>query len=327
MCRNPGSRSASASERQLSPSPVIRSVSSCPDRDRGSRIANPMRHDTDRPVHPATPILLAAHGLLGSLAACAPSPEAPSTADPAIVQTALHDFRVEEVADGLVRPFAMAFTPDGDLLVTERPGRLRIIRNGELLPDSVDGLPEIRALGRGARSMDGFEQAGLRDVVLHPDFATNRLLYLSYTRPGPDSLGNIAIARGRFADDRVTEVEELFHADAPGNGTDRSSMWGGTTRVRRRRLPLHDAGGPAVAFRGRPDGASRAGSRESQRDHDPDSRRRPDPRRQPVRGRGGVRAPRSGPTATATPRGWPSTPRPATCGRTSTARRAETSST
>ena len=75
--------------------------------------------------------------------------------------------------------------------------------------------------------MDGFEQAGLRDVVLHPDFAANRLLNLSYTRPGPDSLGNIAIARGRFADDRLTEVEELFHADAPGNGTDRSSMWGG----------------------------------------------------------------------------------------------------
>jgi len=75
--------------------------------------------------------------------------------------------------------------------------------------------------------MDGFEQAGLRDVVLHPDFAVNRLLYLSYTRPGPDSLGNIAIVRGRFIGDRLTEVEELFHADAPGKGTDRSSMWGG----------------------------------------------------------------------------------------------------
>ena len=202
-----------------------------------------MSNDSNRRVRPAAPtIVLAAsgrtprgsrclrgfvHGLLGVLAACVPSSEAPSTADQAIVQTALHDFVVEEVADGLVRPFAMAFTPEGDLLVTERPGRLRIIRNGELLPDSVDGLPEIRALGRGARSMDGFEQAGLRDIVLHPHFAENRLLYLSYTRPGPDSLGNIAIARGRFADDGLTEVEELFHADAPGNGTNRSSMWGG----------------------------------------------------------------------------------------------------
>jgi len=144
-----------------------------------------------------------------------------------VVRTALHDFRVEAVADGLVRPFAMAFTPEGDLLVTERPGRLRIIRNGFLLPDSVEGLPPIRALGRGARSMSGFEQAGLRDAILHPEFETNRLLYLSYVKPGPDSLGTIAIARGRFENDRLTDVEELFHADAFGNGTDRSSMWGG----------------------------------------------------------------------------------------------------
>ena len=144
-----------------------------------------------------------------------------------IVQTALHDFRVEEVADYLVRPFSMVFTPEGDLLVTERPGRLRIIRDGVLLPDSVEGLPPIRALGRGARSMSGFEQAGLRDAILHPDFAANRLLYLSYVKPGPDSLGTIAIARGRFENDRLSDVEELFHADAFGNGTDRSSMWGG----------------------------------------------------------------------------------------------------
>ncbi len=173
-------------------------------------------------VRPATPAIL-----LWLLTACAPSSEAPPAADQAIVQTALHDFRIEEVADGLVRPFAMAFTPEGDLLVTERPGRLRIVRDGRLLPDPVEGLPEIRALGRGARSMDGLEQAGLRDVILHPDFASNRLLYLSYTKPGPDSLGSTAIVRGRFADDRLTEVEELFHADASGNGTNRSSMWGG----------------------------------------------------------------------------------------------------
>ena len=161
------------------------------------------------------------------VAGCAPdASDAPEDAA-GIVRTALHDFRVEQVADGLVRPFAMAFTPEGDLLVTERPGRLRIIRDGGLLADSVQGLPPIRALGRGARSLNGFEQAGLRDAILHPDFATNRLLYVSYVKPGPDSLGTIAIARGRFENDRLTDVEELFHADAFGNGTERSSMWGG----------------------------------------------------------------------------------------------------
>ena len=74
---------------------------------------------------------------------------------------------------------------------------------------------------------DGREQAGMRDLILHPDFAENRLLYLSYTKPGADSLGNIAVVRGRFENDRLSDVEELFHADAFGNGSDRSSQWGG----------------------------------------------------------------------------------------------------
>lgn len=159
--------------------------------------------------------------------ACAPAAP-PDDADLASVyQSAHHDFRLETVADGLIRPFSMAFTPEGDLLVTERPGRLRIVRAGELLPDAVEGLPDIVALGRGARSMNGLEQAGMRDVVLHPDFASNRLLYLSYTKPGADSLGTLAVARGRFENDRLAEVEEIFDANAHGNGTDRSSMWGG----------------------------------------------------------------------------------------------------
>ena len=124
-----------------------------------------------------------------------------------VFKTALHDFRVATVAEGLVSPFSMTFTPEGDLLVAERPGRLRIIRKGVLLPQPVQGLPEIIALGRGARVVTGVEQAGLRDVVLHPNFATNRLLYLSYTKPGTDSLGSLAVARGRFTGDRLTDVK------------------------------------------------------------------------------------------------------------------------
>ena len=159
-------------------------------------------------------------------AACAPA-EAPPAADGDARRSADHDFIVTTYVDGLVHPFAMTFTPDGDMLVTERPGRLRIVRNGELLPDPVEGLPEILYLGNGARSMNGREQAGMRDVVLHPDFASNRLLYLSYTKPGADSIGNLAVVRARFEGDRLHDVEEIFHADAPGNGSDRASMWGG----------------------------------------------------------------------------------------------------
>ena len=144
-----------------------------------------------------------------------------------IIRTAFHDFSIDTVTGGLVHPFSMAFTPEGDLLVTERPGRLRIVRNGLLVEEPVEGLPDILAIGQGAMPQDGREQAGMRDLILHPDFATNRLLYLSYTKAGADSLGNIAVVRGRFENDRLYEVEELFHADAFGNGSDRSSQWGG----------------------------------------------------------------------------------------------------
>ena len=143
------------------------------------------------------------------------------------IMSAFHDFELVTVAEGLVHPFAMQFLPDGDMLVTERPGRLRIVRDGILLEKPVEGLPEILALGRGAVSMDGREQAGLRDVVLHPDFTNNRMLYLSFTgSEGVDPLGNLTIVRGRFENDQLTGVEEIFTAVAPGNGTDRSSMWG-----------------------------------------------------------------------------------------------------
>ena len=165
------------------------------------------------------------------LAACSAPPESQSageaSVDDEVVQTAYHDFRLVEVVNGLVNPFKITFTPEGDLLVTERPGRLRIVRDGVLLPEPVQGLPDILALGQGAMSMNGLEQAGMRDVVLHPDFASNRLLYLSYTKPGADSLGSLAVVRGRFENDRLSEVEEIFHASADGNGSERSSMWGG----------------------------------------------------------------------------------------------------
>ncbi len=120
-----------------------------------------------------------------------------------------HDFRVVEVAAGLVNPWSIAFLPNGDMLVTERPGRLRIIRNGRLLPDSVPGVPAVFARGQG----------GLLDVVPHPDFANNRLLYMSFSKPIPGEDGaTTAVARARFENDRLTNLEELFVADSRGGG-------------------------------------------------------------------------------------------------------------
>jgi glucose/arabinose dehydrogenase len=169
----------------------------------------------------------ATFGLLVA-AASFPAAQVPHLPPPGtVIKTAEHDFTIETVVDGLVHPFAMAFTPDGDLLVTERPGRLRIVRKGALVAKPVDGLPEVLSLEHGGTPQDGREQPGMRDVILHPAFATNRLIYISYTKPGANGYGNLAVARGRFENDRLTSVQEIFHADAPGNGTNRSSQWGG----------------------------------------------------------------------------------------------------
>ena len=78
--------------------------------------------------------------------------------------------RVVPVARGLVNPWSLTFLPDGAMLVTEKDGRLRVIRNGVLDPKPVPGVPTVRVQGR----------SGLMDVVLHPQFATNRLVYFSY---------------------------------------------------------------------------------------------------------------------------------------------------
>lgn len=146
--------------------------------------------------------------LVPSLAA-AVTLAAPACAQEEVHHSALHDFRVVTVAEGLVNPWSMAFVPGGDILVTERPGRLRIIREGKLLPDPVPGLPAIRAAGQG----------GLLDVALHPDFATNRLVYFSYSKPNEDGTrGTTAVARGRFENDRLTGVEDVFVAEVWSEG-------------------------------------------------------------------------------------------------------------
>jgi glucose/arabinose dehydrogenase len=113
------------------------------------------------------------------------------------------------VAEGLVNPWSIAFLPGGDILITERAGQLRIVRDGRLLETPVTGVPEVRARGQG----------GLLDVVPHPQFETNRLLYLSYSKPNADgSEATTAVARGRFENDRLADVEEIFVAEAWSGG-------------------------------------------------------------------------------------------------------------
>ena len=112
--------------------------------------------------------------------------------------------RVSVVARGLAHPWSLAFLPDGSLLVTERPGRLRVIRNGRLDPVPIAGVPTVRTDGNG----------GLMDVALHPRFAENRLVYLTYTKPVENGRGTPALARGRLDGGTLTEVRDLVVPEA-----------------------------------------------------------------------------------------------------------------
>jgi aldose sugar dehydrogenase len=121
---------------------------------------------------------------------------------------AVVEHRVATVVEGLEHPWGMAFLPgDEGILVTERSGRLRLVRGGRLEPQPIDGVPQVRAQRQG----------GLLDVALHPDFASNRLVYLSYSKAGPQG-ATTAVARGRLEGMQLTGVEDVFVADAWDRG-------------------------------------------------------------------------------------------------------------
>ncbi len=107
--------------------------------------------------------------------------------------------RVESVAGGLAHPWGLAFLPDGRMLVTERPGRLRLVSKEGQVSDPVPGLPEIDARGQG----------GLLDVAIDPDFSSNGLVYMSYAEAGEGG-ASTAVARGRLADGTLENVEVIF---------------------------------------------------------------------------------------------------------------------
>ena len=127
--------------------------------------------------------------------------------------------RVSVVTKGLSHPWSLAFLPSGDALITERPGRVRLMHNGVLAPEPVADLSKL--------SVDV-----LFDVALHPDFAKNGLVYLTYIKKGkaPDGKNGYwattALARGKFDGKALTGVQDVFVADAwqPLNGGDGSRV-------------------------------------------------------------------------------------------------------
>jgi len=144
--------------------------------------------------------------------ACSPSPEpsaqgqAPRSPTPTPVKAPV---KVETFASGLERPWGLAFLPDGRMLVTERPGRLRIVsRDGRLSPP-LGGVPQVFARGQG----------GLLDVALDPHFAENRFIYLSYAEPGEKGTAGTAVARGRLGENRLENLRVIYRQEPKASGS------------------------------------------------------------------------------------------------------------
>jgi aldose sugar dehydrogenase len=121
--------------------------------------------------------------------------------DRAVFTSARATYRLVTLATGLVQPWSIALLPDGRMLVTERPGRLRVFANGRLLRAAVPGVPEVAAIGQG----------GLLDLCLHPDFARNRALYLSYAGGHGNDLCT-TVARAEWSEGGLRNVSVIFEA-------------------------------------------------------------------------------------------------------------------
>jgi len=110
-------------------------------------------------------------------------------------------YKFTEIAKGLDHPWSMAFLPDGSILVTERVGRLRLIKGGSLLPEAIKGVPAVHT----------GSQAGLFDIVLHPNFARNNIVYLTYAA-GTAAANGTQVARARFDGTALRDLKVIFKA-------------------------------------------------------------------------------------------------------------------
>ena len=132
-------------------------------------------------------------------------PVPPLGAGPFVLDTAeQHKIRVTVVTQSLEHPWSLVFLPDGSMLVTERPGRIRVIRNGVLDPKPLGGVPQPKTNGNG----------GLMDIALHPRFVENHLVYFTYDKPVEKDKGTPAVARGRLEGSALVDVRDIVVTDA-----------------------------------------------------------------------------------------------------------------
>ena len=116
-----------------------------------------------------------------------------------------HKIKVSVLAKGFAHPWALAMLPDGSILVTERAGGVKLVTAGNRTPKPVVGIPDVQVVSLW----------GLMDVALHPKFAENKLVYISYLKPLGNRRATMAVARGRFDGTQLVDMTDIFVAKAP----------------------------------------------------------------------------------------------------------------
>jgi len=142
--------------------------------------------------------------LATSLWSCSKNEQSEQTEEPftgEVIESEKQKFGIETITDKLANPWGIAFLPDGRILITEREGEIRIVKEGKLLEEKITNVPDVYAQGQG----------GLMDIKLHPDYATNGWIYLTYSKPGPGG-GGTTVARAKLNGNNLVDVEELFSA-------------------------------------------------------------------------------------------------------------------
>ncbi|MDJ0728442.1 MAG: PQQ-dependent sugar dehydrogenase [Crocosphaera sp.] len=144
------------------------------------------------------------------------------------------------IVKGLEHPWSMDWLPNGDLLITERPGRLRLVKNGKLEAKEITGVPEVLALGQG----------GLMEVSLHPQFEENRLVYLTYAHGTPEA-NRTRIARARFDGTALQELEVIFEVSPVKSGVQHFGSRLVWLKDQTMLVTIGDGGNPPLSFEGK----------------------------------------------------------------------------
>jgi glucose/arabinose dehydrogenase len=140
------------------------------------------------------------------LVACGKATQDKIESTAAVISSEKLKFSVDTIASGLENPWGIAFLPDGRMLVTELNGQIRIIKDGKLLDETVSNVPAVAAAGQG----------GLLDIKLHPDYANNGWIYLTYSKPGEGGAAT-TLTRTKLEGNALVNTEELFTAQPFAN--------------------------------------------------------------------------------------------------------------